>query len=476
MFRPNQAIANELKKLTTLKTNADQLHQAISKNDYTLIGHLLNTNADLFLKTNAKGTHFIHYIASLGNPKILELVFEHFKKQNPEKAIQLFLQPDLLGNTVLHYAGRFPDAVKSLMKLLGNRFSDAAKMANNDGLLPICFLNGETTAGKELQQIYLSHMLDKQVKPLSEPINTSKLIATYPEFKDKKTLLLTCIAANLARTLIQNSYTHPQNNSLESKELSTLTKNIENMRLSYEKVTHLILTEYNTAPNLAGIVLNNIVTHIKQVKLGNCFEFAVLTFRILKELDPTIQAKVFVSPEGNHSFVMPNPNRKDAIVCDAWQGEIFLEHEIPNKLKACVKVLNKYITIPMNAACHKFEVYDFLKPAQSTEELHQAEEIKLTETPDINLLQLAFAGKKPDVLQPLITACEQNEKLYQGIIRTFCKNLIDLKNPMFDEACSYLEKHQKFVKCLLATELGPMLLSKTTSPSAERRKGSSAGI
>jgi hypothetical protein len=179
-------------------------------------------------------------------------------------------------------------------------------------------------------------MKANMLRDLTTSIHSEEVLAPMHELKDEilnKNLRSGCEALNKTRQFIRKSNTHPKMNEYNSQEIQLLNRSIKILRDTIRNIS--------SKPLALNQKLDAIEDEIKNTGCGNCGEYCYLVYNYC--LKNNIPAEVFRIENGGHAFVVigrsvdSNPADhttwgNQAVVCDAWLGNVFQAVEIPEKL------------------------------------------------------------------------------------------------------------------------------------------------
>jgi hypothetical protein len=188
------------------------------------------------------------------------------------------------------------------------------------------------------------------MKGISQLINFNEVLSENPEVRADsvlhRLLQAACEAANAVRKLIRFSSTHPSANQYDQATYDEVSDQIDEMRRDYDRECYRLKAGADKSQRILDIWSQ----HIERVGKGDCPEYAMLTLKKLQTLYPDLTAEIFAlekvdssQDEDAHEFVVlgrdPDSESEDystwgeAVICDAWLGEVFLAKDIPEKLK-----------------------------------------------------------------------------------------------------------------------------------------------
>jgi hypothetical protein len=173
----------------------------------------------------------------------------------------------------------------------------------------------------------------------------------------KNTLKLATFVANQARTVIKKCETNIDFNKYSEGEKLDLHDKIQLMRL---KTGIVLYKSFQDVKTMAEVT--------RKHGYGNCGEYAALTMDTLKNIEPGLRVEIFFEAGGNHGFVVidrekssdplnPSTWGDDAVICDAWSGEVYPAIEGLWRLRSCNNFVfpnkDRYNHIPSyNPRCH----------------------------------------------------------------------------------------------------------------------------
>ncbi len=233
------------------------------------------------------------------------------------------------GNTPLHHAiWQFKDLdqFKSFLDTAGKGAASVMSRTVNDrGELPIDLINNmafEKNINEKLYSMLIPLMAAHRfLKKLSDRIDSKKLLESYrysPASKIYKNLQLACSIVNRTREALKKSSTHPEINNWKHEEKFKLNVEICNMRSSILLAHHKGHDEKITELPL-------------KLRIGNCREFSNIALHFLRLQDKNIPVKEHFVEKGDHRFLIIGEGY-NAVVCDAWVGEVYPASDIPNRL------------------------------------------------------------------------------------------------------------------------------------------------
>lgn len=261
----------------------------------------------------------------------------------PQLHPMLFQNPGLLnGDTILHQHIRSFKTIAAFNQLIAELGEDVAAfmsiITNDHGELPIDLLKTYVPqCHEEYGELYdklLEMMKPKQYSKMYDSIAqvaTATVTGTSQEDIFTRKMNIVIDVANQVRSKIARSYTHPQANTYDFTQHTYV-------EFAIRKVRHDI------SLSLEYFSAQNVYEFTTTASLGNCNEFADCVYYLLSKIETPIQAEVIEYSNGDHVFVVVDRNSKgdikhpetwgdNAIVCDAWMGEVYPAVEMPYKLK-----------------------------------------------------------------------------------------------------------------------------------------------
>lgn len=286
----------------------------------------------------------------------------------------LFQNPGLPnGDTVLHQYVKTFESMADFNKLvteLGEEIAAfMATMTNDHGLLPIDVMQECVPIWydeyNELYDKLLELMTPKNYRDLQVAMDQpppEEVGQATDELQVNQDMKIAIEIANIVRSRISGSYTHPQTNSFAYHQHLQIEYDIKKMRRIVDGSDK-------------GRSIDNIYHHAVKTSLGNCSEFAMSAFYLLSKKYPQLNTEVVEYANGDHAFVLINRQLGSyiqrpetwgaaAIICDAWMGEVFPATEIQYKLKNYSRyprsgdhrMINTLLTY--NPRYHQFQVVE----------------------------------------------------------------------------------------------------------------------
>lgn len=306
--------------------------------------------------------------------KLIELTHSFFKRNDSNGETDLPIETDLSdeadldGDTDLHKAIRNCSTSNEIEEFIQKVGEDAtsvmSKAINNEGKLPfhlIAELKINDEEKTKIKSIILPLTSKHSLKNITEQINVEEVLGRYSLSSDSilyKNLNEACIAANQTRLKIHESSTHPQINSasysyhdeLQNKIFAIGAKNNESLiSVLGDNAYRITDMEYNKMEielpkDIGKKFLINKINSLEENKIGNCAEFSYITLKnLVMRNDYKIYGEVYYIENGDHSFLVIGRDPKsspfkpetwgpNAVICDAWAGDVYLPSEIQTKL------------------------------------------------------------------------------------------------------------------------------------------------
>jgi hypothetical protein len=266
----------------------------------------------------------------------------------------VYTSPESRSDTALHTLIKNNGSLVELQNLVRQvgeeQAACMAKTVNNLGQLPLDLSYESIQANLHRQEINirLAYLAMKYpIKPLGEKINSADVLKTYgnQSFRFNYNLSLACALVNAVRHKLKYSDTHPQTNAYSIERKKQLSYEIEAHRDS-AYVSAESIYERSMSPcsfDAHREVVSSYYSHATQADNGNCQEFSFVGMHIANEVYQYNRVEMFAVSKGDHVFLVldrdPNSDGsnyaswgENAVVCDAWSGEVFPAAKIPEKL------------------------------------------------------------------------------------------------------------------------------------------------
>ena len=256
------------------------------------------------------------------------------------------------GNTPLHLVAEHNSAesIQTLILLLGSNASQYAIQPNNEGMQPAFSLNKNKKLKKEKAEfkkaadILVPMTVSKPTTRLTQLIDLNQVLMRYPEISDdlKYIFKVAVEEINGTRKIINKSSTHdyinlPHSNILK-KDYENSCEKVKKMRL----VNFIASVFFPFQPELSAKIS-------QWYGAGNCGEIANIVYINAKKKKIHSSCEVYHIENGDHAFNVfgrdlnsdpadPSTWGKNAVIADAWLGEVFLASEITTRLKNYKKI------------------------------------------------------------------------------------------------------------------------------------------
>lgn len=363
------------------------LVNAIESNQDKLVEQYLLEYPELILEVDENENYITHIAARYGNKKTIRAIHDVIKEYG---RIDLFSALNKQGNTPLHLAAgnNKSEEIEYLINIDLDAMRMNAKTINSMDYLPThcARQNPNSEERVRIENLLTPLVLHQTIAPLAQLIDPQELLQRYniaekPELKEN--LEIACEIVNRVRKMILRSPTHPlitqvtEEQPFDEKKLSELHKQNRDIREKTKEMVKQISTEIKNERKKHKTELNIRAKAIIENKIGTCEEFAFLSLKYLTHIAPNKQGELFNILEGDHVFLVigrdPKTDIKDfntwnknAVVCDAWSGEVFLASQINEKLKDHYKFNEKNIVAPINPKVHKLSLF-FSIPSKTKE-------------------------------------------------------------------------------------------------------------
>lgn len=239
------------------------------------------------------------------------------------------------GNSFLHLLAQHGnlETIQLVLQRLGETTFLLCKKSNNHNKTPLLIANDRKPFPAEIINILLPYTLDYTIKCLNQKLSVHAILKNYPEAEKnsqlKNNLSIACRAINLAKNDVVRSDSHPETNFVSVEEKTVRLNAIIKLREVLKKTA--------TFAESRKI--------IKKFAIANCEECAFLTMAHLLDIkkNKNIRLELMTLGRDDHAFVVIDravdsdidkfetwgPN---AVIVDAWSGEVFTAIEIHKKL------------------------------------------------------------------------------------------------------------------------------------------------
>lgn len=223
-----------------------------------------------------------------------------------------------------------------------------AKTTNDEGKLPIDYVSplpealGNRVLGQNriaMAGMLLPYTLKNPFRPMDELLDVHDVLKKFrhwyirnPELAEN--LKFACQVANEARSIIQDSSSHPCNNEMSAADRSYEDIAVESMRdrlsevdIYADEIMQCDVGERRKRLHAAAEI-------VRKFRAGNCQDYSFVVHDSATEQRPELRAEIFELRVGDHVFVVfgrqPGSDEHDymtwgdsAVVCDAWAGEVY---------------------------------------------------------------------------------------------------------------------------------------------------------
>ena len=177
-------------------------------------------------------------------------------------------------------------------------------------------------------------LLQENIKKLDEKLTEPTLLS--PSDTALQThLKMGRLVVNAVRSIMRQSSNHPHPDLNLDK--TDLKKEINNKIQEVRKQTKNLLP-MKTQQWLRKVALMSI-----DAQVGNCEEFSYVALYKLNEMNLNLTGEIYRISNGNHCFLVIGRKKgsdltdwrtwgEQAVICDAWFGDVFSVKEIPSKL------------------------------------------------------------------------------------------------------------------------------------------------
>lgn len=324
-------------------------------------------------------------IMATGSADEIRMLAEDYTQDHAEKEFKELLETTTCrGNNSLHLAAQYntPEGIVELLTIMGEEILPLTTQSNHSGKPPIRLLNQNKTLaskGKEeidkLTGIMFPLTRSAPTSELSQLIDSNELFSErYSHIKSehfKYNLKMAVLVINETREAIKKSSTHHAINLPYSKtkqdEMKEVTAAIISMR---RRAFFASLFSFKDASEIRA-------RYALEREVGNCGELAVLVYVSLKKKGFNSSCEIFEITNGDHVFNVidrlpgsklndPSTWGENALIADAWSGDVYLASELPLRLKAYhfvnYKQKEQHYLAPFNPYFHKFKIHNTYYP------------------------------------------------------------------------------------------------------------------
>lgn len=311
-------------------------------------------------RRNSSSKATLRSVVSSGTPVEIERYFSQFGPEASQVAGSQLDQMD----TPLHLAAWHNTlaGLKTVLRILGPRAIRTTKIVNHHGKIPLDLIrhNPHVIDNQNAYTRYFTALLTPTAQHLLPPIHASIKLDVIekayayldPNSQVFSNLIMAAKAVNLVRSKIEISSTHPTINPLPETDKVKIVNRIRKMRERIHKAG-LALSLTSTDKKYQEIV----VRFVDQYRCGNCGEYSRITYEILVN-EFKLKCKFGQVVNGDHGFVVVDPDPdggndykrwgKNAVVCDAWAGSVFLAREVPTELRTFQYYANAELGVTAN--------------------------------------------------------------------------------------------------------------------------------
>jgi hypothetical protein len=244
------------------------------------------------------------------------------------------------GNTPLHRVIINFSELEIRLLLIRTKRKAVCKMArsvNNKGELPLDLVirMPDSNLKETIISLLWPFTVDSPLKKLSELIDSKTVIERYnfsPSSTIVKNLQIACAVVNEIRSKITASSSHPDMNTWSEEEKHTLVCKINQMRISEVNGFRILLSKLlGIVFDTSYILYEEMAKKPLQYGIGNCWELTIVALYYLSNIDKNLFAHAYSIKNGDHAFVIIG-EAENAVVCDAWAGEVYPAYEIFSKM------------------------------------------------------------------------------------------------------------------------------------------------
>lgn len=254
------------------------------------------------------------------------------------------------GNTLLHESikncylgdGKIDDTVvdKLIEKIGKDDVRLMSVMVNDDGKLPVNMLPGIYNSKRSALCNQLEEMIQtnpigmKNIHDLIDIDEVNQRINPHQNSNLSQNITILVDAINQTRRDIRYSNTHLLFNDLNEVSKHEIAVAISMMRDTYIK---------NRSDVMTADVVFCVSKAAKKYSHGNCHEYSCVLAEYIMTKLPNLPVEIISIKRGDHVFVVvgrdqesdimkPETWGRDAIVCDAWIGDIYMASELNKRL------------------------------------------------------------------------------------------------------------------------------------------------
>jgi hypothetical protein len=356
------------------------LAKALEQNDSATVETLLT--ADITLLDPSTG--LMSLAAKMANIDTMQVILTCLAKNKllPKN----FFAQDPLGRNTFHLVAQYNSAAVLQLIISAIDFSDASRLArslDNDKKFPIHLtkLNKDSSLRKQNYALLEPLTAHNPFIPLNQEINQEKILATYLDAKSsdnlKNNLITATQAVNLTRKKLHQSDTHPEINTKSTNEIQKLHRTIDRQRSKLREEVK------DKSPSSTLTVMSRL---IEEGEAESCEGYSFLTLANVRKSDADSHSAVLSVRSGDHVFCVvgispdckstedyENPAKwgSDAVIADAWSGEVYPASLIYSKLGThfMLQLESRGLTHvigDLNPDCHGFRLR-FIMPRGKSE-------------------------------------------------------------------------------------------------------------
>lgn len=324
-------------------------------------------------------------IFATGSADEIRMLAENYTQNHAEKEFKELLEATTCrGNNSLHLAAQnnTSEGIVEFLTIMGEEILPLTIQSNHSGKPPISLLSQNKTLaskGKEEIDNLVSMMFpltrSAPTSELSELIDSNELFSErYSHIKSehfKYNFRMAVLVINETRGAIKKSSTHHAVNLPYSKAKQDEMKEVNAAIISMRLRSSLVgLFSFKDASEIRA-------SYALQREVANCAELADLVYVSLKRKGFGSSCEIVQITNGDHVFNvidrLPGSNLNDpttwgenALVADAWSGDVYRASELSLRLKAysfvTYKQKEQYYLAPFNPYFHKLRILNAYYP------------------------------------------------------------------------------------------------------------------
>ena len=349
-------LTKDSKQSKTMASFTDFI-QAIKEKNSAQVKCTLANDPMILLQHIEKDELALHIALKYSSRTIVAIILKYLKKihLNNREFHQALCACDEAGDTPLHLAARHRSfkTFSLLIDALGGKRYIAAKQINKAIKLPLHDIDHNPNPDKGVTYLMLKkYTLEKNhIKHFNEPLKLKDIIKAYQtNILENPSLLKHLIygyfAAVHVRKLICYSSTHPAYNEIKKEKGHLSWKKIcGTTREAHIKENKALQIE--DFPHADAFYLKKLETCVKCCKkyhAAKCTEYCHLVLDTLIKMGIHSPVEMYEIKNGDHVFTVIGRNQdsdphhftswgENAVVVDAWAGEIYPAFAIPKILK-----------------------------------------------------------------------------------------------------------------------------------------------